>query len=112
MSLLFNEGTSQSTPAPDKALHDVLAELADIGRRQDWPPQAVEPGHGNHPQAHASACYAYPQLTCLIGVRTWPWAPELFQVEDPRTNFVRAAALLLDEIRRIDREQDRRQAKP
>ena len=61
--------------------------------------------HVRHEIAHAAACYAYPELTAVQGLKTWPWEPESFVVRDHRANCVRAAALLLAEIERLDREE-------
>ena len=42
------------------------------------------------------------KLTALIGVNTWPWAPELFELADPRSNYLKAIALLVKQIERWD----------
>lgn len=62
--------------------------------------------------AHAAACYAHPMLTALVGVRTWPWAEERFALADPRTNYVRAAALLLAAVDELDRQARDEAANP
>ena len=82
------------------ATQDVLAECQRLDGSQE-----AESGQadGHHELAHAAACYAYPELTALIGVKTWPWAPERFEVRDHRSNYVRGAALLLRAIARMDR---------
>ena len=36
----------------------------------------------------------------------WPWAKSWWKPRDARANYVRAAALLLAEIERIDRAQE------
>lgn len=91
-----------AAPAPSKALQDVSDERARQISEEGWT-LAHDDGHTWHQMAHAAACYAYPELTALIGVKTWPWAPERFKVRDWRTNYVRAAALLIAEIERLDR---------
>jgi hypothetical protein len=49
--------------------------------------------HGRHPPATDPHLY-------------WPMAPEAWKPKDPRRNLVRAAALLIAEIERIDRDHD------
>ena len=53
-----------------------------------------------HEHAHAAACYSYPELTTLIGVKTWPNIP--FEVQDHRNNYIKAIALLLKEIEHLE----------
>ena len=56
----------------------------------------------NRELAHAAACYSYPELTALIGVKTWPFSHIPFTVEDHKSNYIKAIALLLQEIEHID----------
>ena len=88
--------------APSDAARDVLAERQRQISAEGWTPEHDDE-HDGHEMAHAAACYAYPELTALVGVKTWPWAAEWFKVRDHRSNYVRAAALLLAEIERLDR---------
>lgn len=85
-----------------KAAQDVLAERRRQVEVEGWTPEHDDE-HGQHELAHAAACYAYPELTCLVGVKTWPWDEGSFKVKDQRFNYVRAAALLLASIERLDR---------
>lgn len=85
-----------------EAARDVLAERQRQISAEGWTPEHDDE-HNGHEMAHAAACYAYPELTALVGVKTWPWAAEWFKVRDRRSNYVRAAALLLAEIERLDR---------
>ena len=48
----------------------------------------------NRELAHAAACYSYPELTALIGVKTWPCSHIPFTVEDHKSNYIKAIALL------------------
>jgi len=88
------------------AARDVLAERQRQISAEGWTPEHDDE-HDGHEMAHAAACYAYPELTALVGVKTWPWAAEWFKVRDHRSNYVRAAALLLAEIERLDRSGKR-----
>lgn len=57
--------------------------------------------------AQAAACYALPQgLMSWLEKRDitlWPWAPERRSSTDRRSDLVKAAALILAEIDRLDR---------
>lgn len=86
-----------------QAAQDVLMERQRQVSAEGWTPEHDD-AHDSHEMAHAAACYAYPELTALIGVKTWPWALEWLKVRDHRRNYVRAAALLLAEIERLDRK--------
>ena len=55
-----------------------------------------------HEHAHAAACYSYPELTALIGFKTWPWPNIPFEVQDHRNNYIKAIALLLQEIEHLE----------
>lgn len=91
-------------PPLTAAATDVLAERARQISEKGWLP-GQDDTYTNSELAHAAACYAYPQLTALIGVKTWPWSESQFKVRDARQNYVRAAALLLAEIERLDRQE-------
>jgi len=85
-----------------KAALDILTERQRQISTEGWT-IGHDDEHDTHEMAHAAACYAYPELATLVGVQAWPWAPEWFKVRDNRSNYVRAAALLLAEIERLDR---------
>lgn len=91
-------------PGVSQAARDVLIERERQVNSEGWT-HAHDDEHVNHEMAHAAACYAYPELTALTGVKTWPWEPGWLKVRDHRANCVRAAALLLAEIERLDRIQ-------
>lgn len=84
------------------AANDLLAERRRQVESEGWTTEHDDQ-HINYEMAHAAACYAFPELTKLVGVRTWPWAIESLKLRSPRANYVRAAALLLAEIERLDR---------
>jgi hypothetical protein len=84
------------------AVRDVLAERQRQAEQEGWTP-AHDDEYSHGTMAQAAACYAYPQLTAVSGLYAWPWASEWWKPRDPRRNYVRAAALLLAEIERLDR---------
>jgi len=63
----------------------------------------------NSELARAAAAYAITDWGSPPGILPlwWPWSPEWWKPRDRRRNLVRAAALLLAEIERIDRAASR-----
>jgi hypothetical protein len=106
-----------------KAASDVLAERARQINDEGWTPEH-DAEHSKGEMALAAACYAAHTATWeYIGhgldsshgmfrvvqtaqefvSRMWPWARSWWKPKDRRRNLVRAAALLLAEIERLDR---------
>jgi hypothetical protein len=56
--------------------------------------------------AQAAVCYARGDAWL------WPWSRDWWKPKDERANLVRAAALLIAEIERLDRARDRVVAEP
>lgn len=54
--------------------------------------------HDNNSLSIAAASY------CLETSMIWPWEIETFKLKDRRKNLIRAAALIVAEIERLDRE--------
>lgn len=97
---------------PSEAARDVLAERRRQVEAEGWTPEHDD-AHDGGCMAQAAACYAYPELvTVLPGLNAWPWAEEWWKPRDARRNYVRAAALLLAEIERIDRAADQQPVTP
>lgn len=95
--------TAASAPtanAQSAAARDVLAERRRQVEAEGWTPEHDDQyQHGE--MARAAACYA--SINSYPTPSMWPWAPEWWKPRDFRSNYVRAAALLLAEIERIDR---------
>lgn len=76
--------------------------------------------HGNAEMSRAAAAYAlsasligYPADPFQHRIRTaidivWPWSWEWFKPKNVRRDLIRAAALLVAEIERLDRQEARR----
>ena len=121
---------SKNTPT-----EGVIAEIAAERRRQvedlDWTPEHDDDEHAEGELAFAAANYAAASgaMTRLGATEwattppylNWPWAEDCFKPGSPRRSLVKAAALIVAEIERIDRatpdeefrrmwEQDRREA--
>jgi hypothetical protein len=94
------------------AAHDVLAERRRQIQSEGWTPEHDD-GHVAGELAWAAACYAlngrqyHPAAAVRTGDQiaheTWPWALKWFKPTNQRRDLVKAAALLLAEIERLDR---------
>ncbi|GGY67815.1 hypothetical protein [Pseudoduganella albidiflava] len=92
------------------AAWDVLAE-----RRRQVEIEGWTPGHddryGSGEMAIAGGCYALYSDTHLPGQPPvgWPWDRRWWKPQKWRSDLVRAAALIIAEIERIDRARQRRE---
>lgn len=67
--------------------------------------------HGNFEMAHAAACYVSHVAHCRghwadadVPPRNWPWDEKWWKPKSERRDLIRAAALLVAEIERLDRQ--------
>jgi hypothetical protein len=102
---------------------DVLRERARQVSGEGWD-AAHDDAHTLGELALAAACYAINPTSVLArrepapyrlreswhGWLRWPWAVTWWKPRDRRSNLVRAAALLIAEIERVDRESARAEA--
>lgn len=104
---------------PSRAQADVIAER---NRQQDvegWTPEHDD-GHCFGALARAAACYAEPcPVMVPVGAagddgkhrtigevpRGWPWSLQWWKPTDRRRDLVKAAALIIAEIERLDRAE-------
>ena len=91
-------------PAPDavaeaQAWRDVQAERQRQISAEGWTPEHDD-AHTKRELAAAATCYAsvYP-----LAASYWPWDLEWWKPTDHRRNLVKAGALILAEIERLDR---------
>lgn len=92
-------------PELTQAAQSVLAERRRQVEVEGWTPEHDD-RHNSHELAEAAACYS------LAGVgkqfehfqMMWPWEPYWFKGGDQRRMLVKAGALLLAEIERLDRQ--------
>lgn len=91
-----------------KALHDVIAERRRQVEQEGWTAQHDDVEHTAGALALAAACYAVvgaiPLEADRVFGRYWPWTRDWWKPTEPRRNLVKAAALILAEIERLDRE--------
>lgn len=84
------------------AARDVLAERRRQIEKEGWmPPHDDE--HSDGQMAVAAACYAVTTNQRAVTPAWWPWEDEWWKPKDYRRNLVRAGALILAEIERLDR---------
>lgn len=89
-----------------KAARDVVVERERQQSVEGWTPEHDDQ-HKDGEIAGAAACYALTSITHwarqVTIARMWPWASEWWKPKNPRYDLVRAGALILAEIERLDR---------
>lgn len=89
-----------------KACHDVIIERLRQVSVENWTP-AHDDRHSDGCLAQAAACYASAAAGMRWGMYGpapyWPFDTEWYKPKDPRRDLVRAAALCIAEIERLDR---------
>jgi len=84
---------------------DVLAERRRQIEAEGWTPEHDDEHDGGE-LALAAACYATASPDGFSDLVQWPWEEEAWKPKDRRRNLIKAAALLLAEIERLDRDVD------
>lgn len=97
------------------ALLDVIAERQRQMSVEGWTPKHDDK-HDNNELAFAASCYAFHSAAASWDFeddgtpydihpapKHWPWSPEWWKPKNPRRDLVKAGALILAEIERIDR---------
>ncbi|CFK42777.1 gp41 [Burkholderia pseudomallei] len=90
------------------AARDVLAERRRQVEQEGWTPEHDD-AHSTGDMALAAACYAaadnanYPPAE---PPDLWPWDSDWWKPSDERRNLVKAGALIIAEIERLDRRPD------
>lgn len=87
----------------DRVPVGVIAEIHAERRRQiereGWSARHDDRHHGCGELAGAAACYAVPELKDHL----WPWQDNDWKPKERRRDLIRAAALIVAEIERLDR---------
>jgi len=108
-SLTF--GGAGAAPSMMQAVRDVLTERRRQIEIEGWSSEHDD-GHDSGQMARAAACYALGRNDSLIfppwarfpkGLPVWPWDNDWWKPSNPRRNLVKAAALIVAEIERLDR---------
>ena len=95
-----------------RAIGEIAAERQRQIEKEGWSAKHDEQ-HSNGELARAAACYAMPQGfrdLSIYGANTirttvWPWDLLWWKPKDRRRDLVRAAALIVAEIERLDRSK-------
>jgi hypothetical protein len=97
-----------TTDGGTRALRDVAAERARQINAEGWT-EEHDDRHDCGEMANAAACYALNAggsgewRDSTIRNRLWPWCAKWWKPKQPRRDLVRAGALILAEIERLDR---------
>lgn len=85
---------------------NVIEEVADERRRQveeeGFTPEKDD-AHNDGDLARAGAAYAMAGLSVGIAGGLWPWLASWFKPGDRRRNLIKALALLVAEVEKMDR---------
>lgn len=101
----WNHRASQAAPAPSDALRDVMAERLRQITAEGWT-HCNDDAYQTGDLANAAACYAM-TAPMMDRDRTapaiWPWAASWWKPTNRRRDLIKAGALILAEIERLDR---------
>lgn len=89
-------------PATSQAVLDIAEERARQISTEHYS-ISHDDHHVNGEMAAAAACYALGVRPRNVPRNIWPWEDKWWKPTDRRRNLVKAAALLVAEIERIDR---------
>lgn len=101
---LMIETENAAPPALTDAARDVLGERLRQVTAEGWTP-AHDDEHEIGELARAAACYAANATGYRLQSRIniWPWDREWWKPSTPRRDLIKAGALILAEIERLDR---------
>lgn len=86
-----------------KAIEDVMAERERQVECEGWT-ASHDDAHTTGEMAQAAACYALRASKLYDAAHDhWPWDDKWWKPKDHRRDLVRAAALIVAEIERLDR---------
>lgn len=92
--------------AMSKAVQDICDERDRQVEVEGWTLEHDD-SHSSGEMAHAAGCYLIfgtdPRFTHEPPQRFWPWDAEWWKPRDERRNLVRAGALVVAELERLDR---------
>jgi hypothetical protein len=97
-------GYMAGAPLLSTAAQDVLAERNRQITAEGWTP-AHDDEHASFEMADAAGCYAHAAAgwNTYAARDRWPWSLEWWKPSTPRRDLVKAGALILAEIERLDR---------
>ena len=83
------------------AIDEIAAERRRQIEQEGWSADHDD-SHVHGELARAAAAYAW-ESCMAMGYQFWPWSEDWWKPKDPRHDLVRAAALIVAEIERLDR---------
>ena len=110
------QGLRQNKAVQTDALRDVIIERARQKDTEGWTPEHDDQ-HTESELAAAAVCYARQHGPLYVAFGDgrvpddWPWHEDWWKPTEPRRDLVKAAALILAEIERLDRAPARAGAK-
>ena len=85
------------------AIEDIVAERRRQIEQEGWTADHDD-RHANGDLSDAAACYAATDRDLRYGIPFgWPWSASRWKPKDRRRDLVRAGALIVAEIERLDR---------
>lgn len=97
------EVRAQGVGTLSNAAQSVIAERQRQQSAEGWTPEHDDQ-YGESQLLWASSCYVLNTIHSFNRIPLdWPWAPEWWKPTNPRRDLVKAGALILAEIERIDR---------
>lgn len=98
------EVLAQVVKSPSNAVQSVIAERQRHQSAEGWTPEHDDQ-YSKSQLLWASSCYVLNAIHPFNRIPFyWPWTPEWWKPTNPRRDLVKAGALILAEIERIDRQ--------
>ena len=99
------EVLAQVVKSPSNAVQSVIAERQRHQSAEGWTPEHDDQ-YSKSQLLWASSCYVLNAIHPFNRIPfDWPWTPEWWKRTNPRRDLVKAGALILAEIERIDRQE-------
>lgn len=117
----FDERRAAETAPPSGVIEEIAGERARQIKQEKWS-AGHDDEHRNGELSRAAACYAahasaYQRVASDVTIAAyqsvepqhsalqygWPWSPKWWKPKAPRRDLIRAAALIVAEIERLDR---------
>jgi hypothetical protein len=96
---------SKRPHATSDAIGDIVVERVRQQTKEGWTPEHDDQ-HTDGELGDAAVCYALKEIPDAFVPVLWPWDREWFKPTDRRRNLVKAGALILAEIERLDRMEE------
>lgn len=101
----LSEVLAQGVKSPSNAVQSVIAERQRHQSAEGWTPEHDDQ-YSKSQLLWASSCYVLNAIHPFNRIPfDWPWTPEWWKPTNPRRDLVKAGALILAEIERIDRQE-------